>query len=355
MATITAVPAGGNWGDTTTWDTASVPTAADDVVLAASSGNVTIAAAAVARSLNCTGYTGTLTHNAGLNLTLGDATAGAGNAVLTLSAGMTYTLGDPLTSAIVLSSTSATQQSITTAGKTLGGVTINGAGASWIFNDAITSNGIISITAGALSTNNQTVTCNAFQMNGGTVNVACGSSTFNLTGTAAGQNLFLRTGGATFTMGAAIINIVTASANSRQFAPLSTALTQATLNYTLNGSTGALTIPAPLDIGSINFSDTSNARSLIFTAGSTYTIRNTFSVQGSPAGNMSVISSVGGSVATLSKPSRVADCNYLTLQDITATGGASWYAGANSTIVSNVTGWMLTPPSHYQFLQFNDI
>ena len=80
---------GGNWTDNATWSTTSggaadtvAPTASDDVFLDANSGQVTISAVSVGKSLTCTGYTGTLTHNA-FDLTI------SGN--ITLVSGMTYT------------------------------------------------------------------------------------------------------------------------------------------------------------------------------------------------------------------------------------------------------------------------
>jgi hypothetical protein len=36
--------------------------------------------------------------------------------------------------------------------------------------------------------------------------------------------------------------------------------------------------------------------------------------------------------------------DYVSLKDSTATGGASFYAGANSTDVSGNTGWTFTAP-----------
>lgn len=352
MATITATASGGTraWSDTATWSSAAVPTAADDVVLDATSGDVTIAAAAVARSLNCAGYAGTLTHNAAVTLTLGDATAGAGNAALTLASGMTYTLGNASTSAVTFASTSTTQQSVTTAGQVLGNTTFSGSGASYLLADNLTC-GTLTASGGALLTaTNRTVACVTFTVTGTGSVAAIGGATFNLTSTAT-ANVFLRTSGGSITGSTATATIVNASANTRTFAPAATGVFF-TLNYTVAGSTGGLTISGAAAFTAINFSDASNGRTLTFTASTSYTITGAFNVQGSAAGAMSVVSSSAGTAATLNKTSRVVSCDYLSLKDITATGGASWYAGANSSIVSNVSGWMLTPPSNYQFLQF---
>jgi len=110
-----------NWATVSNWSSA-VPIASVDVIFNNnySNANCTIAAAA-ARSINFTGYTGTLTHNAGTTLSIGDASGGS----LTFVAGMTYTRADN-TSAVSFVSTTA-GNTITTAGKSFGNVTFNGA------------------------------------------------------------------------------------------------------------------------------------------------------------------------------------------------------------------------------------
>lgn len=108
-----------NWNTTagTKWATtsggaggAAVPTAADDVYLdnGAGTGNVSITSAAVCRSLNCTNYANTLAM--GTTLSIGDATAGAGNIALKFVAGMTFT---PAGNTINFVSTSATARALT--------------------------------------------------------------------------------------------------------------------------------------------------------------------------------------------------------------------------------------------------
>ena len=78
MSTITAMVGGGNWSSPGTWSGGVVPTAADDVILANVSGNVTIdTSAAVCRSLDCQAsgnYAGTLTL-ATVSLSIGTTTA----------------------------------------------------------------------------------------------------------------------------------------------------------------------------------------------------------------------------------------------------------------------------------------
>ncbi len=162
-AGITAAAGGGNWSDTATWVGGVVPTSVDNVFLDSTSGNVTIDVAAVARSLDATGYTGTLTHNSAITLSIGDATAGDGNVALALVAGMTYALGNATTSAISFVSTSATQQTIFLGGKVLGDVVIDGAGSSYQLSDDYTSSGSFTYTAGTTfdtTTGNRVMTLN---------------------------------------------------------------------------------------------------------------------------------------------------------------------------------------------------
>lgn len=76
MATITAAAGGGNWNVGSTWVGGVVPLTTDNVVLDATSGQVTITATAQCVNINFTGYTNTITFNANLTIT-GDLTRSA--------------------------------------------------------------------------------------------------------------------------------------------------------------------------------------------------------------------------------------------------------------------------------------
>jgi len=130
--------AGTNWTTDASWSTISsagaadtvAPTASDDAILDAGSGNCTISATSVGKSLTCTGYTGTLTHNA-FTLTISGS--------VTLVSGMTYTPSSATASVIVLNSTAT----LTTGGKLLAAVTMTGSNAytmgdNWSFMAAKT-------------------------------------------------------------------------------------------------------------------------------------------------------------------------------------------------------------------------
>jgi len=158
---------GGNFNDATTWSTSpsgapadgTVPTAGDNIFLNGNSGNLTINVNSVCRSIDCTDYTGVITHAAAVNLTIGDGTAGTGNVALKFDALMTYTLGNVTTSAIVFVSTAVGVQTIDWANKTSGNVTFNGTGEwQYLSSHTFASTGAITLTEGILDFNGQTVT-----------------------------------------------------------------------------------------------------------------------------------------------------------------------------------------------------
>lgn len=185
MAVLYAKTGGGNWSAAGTWSTSSAggadnsgpPVASTDVIFELLSGNVTIDAASVCRSLDTTSgtgsYGGVLTHTSGFTLSIGDATAGAGNVALKFNAGMTYSPGGQL-AAMAFISTSATVQSITTAGKTFRNTSFNGSTGSWQLQDAWTVSGSWVFSAGSWDQNSQTI-----NYIGGSSNFASGGKTYN--------------------------------------------------------------------------------------------------------------------------------------------------------------------------------
>lgn len=194
-----AVNAGGVWTADATWSTVSAkdatrvanttaPTAADDVVIDEYSGNITISAPSVCRSLDASTFVGTLTHNTATNLTIGDDTAGAGNVALAFNtpANMTYTLGNAQTSAIYFISTSATVQTVSFNSQQTGGVWFNAASnGSWQLTSQWgtgPANGsqITRINKGTLDTNNQTLNIGALYHDAATTaTLTLGSSVVN--------------------------------------------------------------------------------------------------------------------------------------------------------------------------------
>jgi hypothetical protein len=109
------------------------------------------------------------------------------------------------------------------------------------------------------------------------------------------------------------------------------------------GGTGAVTINlntlVPLTINTL----TPGAGTPVkVTAGQTLIVQNLVAT-GSSGNVIAISSTTPGTQATLSKPNGTVSCDWLSLTDIAATGGASWFAGANSTL-SNCTGWLPQAP-----------
>jgi len=183
------------------------------------------------------------------------------------------------------------------------------------------------------------VTCLSFaSSNSNTRALTLGTGTWTVTSTATATVWDITTAtGLTMSSGSVTIVVSTASANVRTLAL--GAKTYGTITYTVAGSTGALVITGSNTIATLNFSDASNARTLTLTSGTTNTF-TTFNVNGTADKLMTINSSTGGVAATISKSSGMVILDYLSIQDSTASGGASWYAGLNSTSVSGNSGWI---------------
>lgn len=169
-----------NWDATagTKWATtsggaggAAVPTASDDVFFDAASGTVTctVSGSRVCNNIDFTGFTGTFAGTGGVTV--------SGN--LLLISGMTYSH----TGGFTMNATT-TGKTITSAGKTLASLSLNGAGGEWTLQDNITCSGIFSVGNGSLVTGNKNITASQLQSsNSNTRSIALGSSTITVTGT----------------------------------------------------------------------------------------------------------------------------------------------------------------------------
>lgn len=292
-----------------------------------------------ARNIDFTGYAGTW----------GVTSTGVIYGNLKLSTGMTLTAS---TSAMSFSATSGTQ-TITSNTKTLNfPLTFNGVGGTFQLQDALTmgSTRTATLTNGTLDLNGQTLTVGtAFTTATGTKNL-----TFN------GGTLVCPTGATTAFNNAAPTNFTTTAGTGTGTISMTAATFKtfvgggSTFNCTLNqGGLGALTIT-----GSNTFSNITNTvqpASVLFTAGTTNTFTN-FNLSGT-AGNLITIGSPTFASHTLSKASGTVSSDFLSISRSTATGGAGWYAGANSTDGGNNSGWIFTAPpapsgSNSNFLMF---
>ena len=253
----------------------------------------------------------------------------------------------------VISFRGRTTQQITSSAKTFTQpIFINSPSSSVTLQDALTQSSTVATTLsnGTLDLNGKTLTVGTafitstgtkdLTFNGGTL--VCPAAT-----TTAFNNLVPTGFTTTAGTGTGVISMTAATAKTFIGAG-------STFNCTLNqGGAGALTIT-----GSNTFSNITNTvqpASVLFTAGTTSTF-SSFSLSGT-AGNLITIGSVTAASHTLSKASGTVSADYLSISRSTATGGAGWYAGANSTDGGNNSGWIFTAPpapsgSNSNFLMF---
>ena len=255
--------------------------------------------------------------------------------------------GTTLTGSGVLTFSGRGSQTITSAGKTFTqGFTINTPSGSVALQDNFVSssnstNALI-LAYGTFNANgyNVTFTGTATQLNyASTSNVrtlAVGSGTWTIPGENGGAwNAGTAPTNLTIT-GTGTVSLIGATAKT--FAGGGLSYSGITLNQ---GGAGALTITGSNTFGNItNTYSATGATSILFTNGTTSTFTN-WNASGT-AGNVLTISSTVAATHTLSKASGIVSADYLSLTNSIATGGASWYAGANSTNVSGNTGWLFS-------------
>ena len=327
-----------NWGTASnTQNNASVPGVSDDVCfdgVGVGNSASTLSANIEIKSLDMTGYVNTLTHNTAINLTINGT-------LFTLASGMTYSPA-AASSALIFTSTSGTTL-ITTNGKTVRNTTFNGNGGAFqLQDDYNTSTGAITLTAGNFNLNGKIVTAS------GTFS-STGSGTRSITAT-----------------GASVLNLISSSS--------AVDFTNAT-NLTMDWSGGGLlrftsvsnaarsiTAGAGLTFGDITLLSNTNtftfagsslglrrlvvymptatplAQTIKFTSGNTYTFSLPPLIFGINSVALTLSSVTGGSAATLSLNNGAPCISSASVQDLTVTGGANWYA-ENSTNVSGNTGW----------------
>ncbi len=335
---------GGSWSVAGTWSNSSggasnglVPTAAIDCVLDASSGAVTIDGTSgspnLCRSLDCTGFTGTLTHGASKQLNVGDGTTGA----FKLVSGMTY---GPSSTATVKFVSTTTGNNITWGTKNPPGtVTFDGVGGGWQFQDAPgTGNaGTITLTNGAVDFNSKNVTSYLSSNNSNTRTLTFGTLTWTIpdNGLAGGWDLGTTTG---LTCNPANVTIVDASTTTNQtfagggLSYLSfscTTLTTATITISGNNTFGTLT----LSMGATTKGATSG-----YSISGTQTVSGTFTANGNSTILRNFIyGTTIGTAATIS--AATVSVTHTDFRDITGAGAGSWnFSGLTTTANGNAGG-----------------
>jgi len=166
-----------------------------------------------------------------------------------------------------------------------------------------------------------------------------GSGTFTLNGTAAVTKWDVQNTNYTLSALDSTILLTNSTTNTQTFAGASLTygnVTQAgTGNYQLTISGSNLFIDLAVDRSQAS-------KTLALTAGTTTTVSHFyFTVWGTTTG---VLKSTSTTNANLVKTSGIVWTDYLTINDNTASGGASFYAGTNSTL-SDSPGWNLADPT----------
>jgi hypothetical protein len=236
-----------------------------------------------------------------------------------------------------------TTQQITSSAKTFTQpITINSVGGTFQLQDALTTGtGVTTtLTNGTLDLNGFTYTVGTrFTTATGTKNL-----TFN------GGTLVCPNPNTTSFNNAAPTNFTTTAGTGTGTISMTAATAKtfigggATFNCTLNqGGAGALTITGSNTFGNItNTRKSTSATSILFTAGTTNTFTD-WNASGEST-RLLTIGSVTAASHTLSKASGTVSSDFLSISQSTATGGAGWYAGANSTDGGNNSGWIFTAP-----------
>ena len=307
-------------------------TQAVDFNITAGTYALTITSTGRTRNLNFTGFAGSVVNTA--IVIYGD---------LVLASGATYTAG---ANGWLFSSTSGTPRTITTNTKTMDfPLTFNGVGGSWVLQDALTMG-----SARTLTHTNGTINLNGKTLTVGTA-YTTGTGTKDLTFN--GGTLICPTAAATAFNNAAPTGYTTTAGTGTGTISMTAATAKtfvgggSTYNCTINqGGAGALTITGANTFN--NITNTVQPASVLFTAGTTTTFNN-FNLNGT-AGNLITIASVTAATHTLSMASGTVSCDYLSITNSIATGGAAWYAGANSTNGGGNTGWNFSAPSGTQTL-----
>ncbi|NTW31747.1 MAG: hypothetical protein HGB12_03845 [Bacteroidetes bacterium] len=377
----------GTWSATARWSTssggtggASVPTITDDVYFDANSFStvgqiVTIGAAATCKSMTWAGAanTPTLAGTFALNI--------YGSLLLNIQMNITYT------GAISFKSNNS-GNTIQTNGKTLSSqITFDGLGGEWTLQDNLTltisSSYYIVLTTGSLNTNDKTVTAYRFNTTGsGIRSLALGSSTINVSSTSStnlawdvtGSNITVNSGTSTVNLTGATncyfntsnftyynVTFNNPSATSVFFQASNSIFHDVTLagTGTISGDNtfNDVTIAGSCNIsgnstfnnvtiaggGSISGDNTFN--NLAIGTSKTTTISNTQTINGTFTcdGTCGIPATLSGGTISKANGGNVT-INYVRLQNVTATGGATFIAN-NVIDFGNNNGWTLNSPT----------
>jgi hypothetical protein len=281
---------------------------------AASTGTVTIGAVNNgARSINCTGFAGTITGTG--NLTVSGS--------ITLSAGMTYThIGT-----ITINGTGT----LTTAGKAFSNLTINGVGITVTLGDAFNNaTRSLTLTSGTFATANFSVTTGNFFTTGTTARtINFGSSTISVTSSFQGND----STNLTLNAGTSQLNF-TGTSSSLSFGTVAgSGFTFHNVSFTAAG-VGTRSILGSHTFNNLTINNTDTTGIKTFLIGANQTVNGTLTCSGASFSQRAhVQSNIPGNIRTITAAAISADdCDFAS---ITLAGGA---AGVTPTRAGNCGG-----------------
>ncbi len=331
-----------NWSDGTAWTPNGTPTAADDLTFpAASTGTLTIdgtsGAPNLCRSVDFTGFGGTLTHASAKQLNVGDGTAGA----FKLVAGMTYA---PNAGSSLKFVSTTTGNNITTAGKTMGPIAFDGVGGAWQLQDNFVgvnsaANYTVTLTNGSFDINGKT--CTNFSLsssNSNTRSLTLGAASITLHASAltpiwdigTSSGITLSAASSTITFSTTTISQAFNGGGLTYGTVTSTTPTTATI--TISGSNSYTNLT--LTLANATKSTTSG---YAITAGTTQTVSSAFTANGNTTTLRNFIySTIPGTAVTIS--ANTATSTHTDFRDIAATGAASWNFSALTTTANGDCG-----------------
>lgn len=312
-----------------------------NIKVSAGTDIVAITASKAVRNLDFTGFAGTITATA--KIIYGDLKIPTG---ITVTSGSTWTL----------SATSGTKAIVCVPG--LGGaVTFDGNGGTFQLGANLSTTGAISCKTGANFTcvngaNNYTITASMFGFFGAGIWYP-------------GSGTHIITGAGTFASGGYIYGAAAAGGTIKFTDSSSTNITfnmggQAFGNVwfdrggstAYNSVTGSNAItPATDNIYNsiLEFKDTGTAAHIDqFTSAGVITF-SSFNVNGSSGQLITLQTNNAGFPMMMKMASGTSSCSYLTVKDIVVGGGATWTAGATSTVGAGCLGWTncRVEPSRY--------
>lgn len=323
MANRTVKAGAGNFSATGTWVEGIVPTSADDVITNGSStGTLTIDVASACRSFTIANGVA-VTHTS--TLAIGDASGGALNYT-----GAGTISGAGVISFVSTSNNGGTGWGITTATKTLPGVTFNGTGGKWVNQDAFScGTQTITHTRGTWDTGNFGITAGLYSSNNSnTRTLTLGSSAIALSqGANGGHPILVGSTGLTITANTATVTISATGGdincqNNTDFNGMS-------VTFTGNQNTNGGFAPAAgvnMTFKNWTYTGTAVATNVfaISTGGGTVTFTGNIVINGNSRTNQVLVSTntIGtNNTITCNGTVTLTNCDF---QDITGAGSASW-------------------------------